>query len=223
MAKTRNVRISREERRERLIEAAREEFLAFGYQGARTKSIAERGGVAEALLYQHFGSKENLFEEAVVAPLKRTVEQLSAAGALSRSDDDALQRASTYFFVQQTLEAMVDSAALFGIVLFSNQSDGRAFYQKVIAPILDELIDLVVTNFDSWSHRPFNPELTVPGTLGMCWFLAVDASFRGRTLDCEAAAQQIVDLFFEGLSTSARGRDSAAAVPAPKPRRTTRR
>lgn len=205
----------REERRQHLLAAAREEFLTFGYQGARTRSIAERAGVTEALLYQHFDSKEDVFEEAVVAPLKRTVEELTSVGALpATDDDDTLQRAHTHFFVKQTLEAMTDSAALFGIVLFSNhQADGRAFYQKVIAPILDTAIDLVVANFDSWSHRPFDPHLTVPGTVGMCWFLAVDANLRGRVLDCEGTADQIVDLLFEGL----RGhRTTAEATPEDK-------
>jgi AcrR family transcriptional regulator len=55
--------------RELVLEAARELFSTRGYLSTSTKRIAERAGVAEALLFRHFGSKAQLFREAVVDPL----------------------------------------------------------------------------------------------------------------------------------------------------------
>lgn len=45
----------------RILAAAEEEFLARGYDRARTKSIADRAGINKALLHYHFRSKDELF------------------------------------------------------------------------------------------------------------------------------------------------------------------
>ncbi|MBQ6576598.1 MAG: TetR/AcrR family transcriptional regulator [Bacteroidales bacterium] len=46
----------------RILEAAEEEFLESGYDGARTVSIAEKAGVTHAMLHYYFRSKEQLFQ-----------------------------------------------------------------------------------------------------------------------------------------------------------------
>jgi AcrR family transcriptional regulator len=56
-----------------LLDAAREVFATRGFQGARTKEIADKAGVSEALLYRHFGSKAGLFEEAILEPVNSFV------------------------------------------------------------------------------------------------------------------------------------------------------
>jgi AcrR family transcriptional regulator len=47
--------------RERLIDAATDEFAAAGYAGARLDAIAARAGVTKGGLYFHFDGKEALF------------------------------------------------------------------------------------------------------------------------------------------------------------------
>jgi AcrR family transcriptional regulator len=54
--------------RQLLREAARAAFAESGYKGTSTRDIAERAGVTEVMIYRHFGSKANLFQEAIVAP-----------------------------------------------------------------------------------------------------------------------------------------------------------
>jgi AcrR family transcriptional regulator len=56
-----------------LLDAAREVFATRGFRGARTKEIADKAGVSEALLYRHFGSKAGLFEEAILEPVNSFV------------------------------------------------------------------------------------------------------------------------------------------------------
>ena len=51
--------------RERLLGAAAQQFAALGYSGATTRGIAEAAGVSELTLFRHFGSKKNLFMQAV--------------------------------------------------------------------------------------------------------------------------------------------------------------
>ncbi len=47
----------------KIVAAARAEFAAKGYSGARMEQIAERAGVNKELIYHYFRGKERLFEE----------------------------------------------------------------------------------------------------------------------------------------------------------------
>ena len=48
-----------------ILEAAEHEFLAKGYDGARTTSIAKIAGVTHAMLHYYFRTKEQLFEQII--------------------------------------------------------------------------------------------------------------------------------------------------------------
>lgn len=52
-------------RRENILAAAKEEFNARGYAGARMEEIARRVGISRAALYLQFDSKEAIFHELV--------------------------------------------------------------------------------------------------------------------------------------------------------------
>jgi len=54
---------NRERTRRSIVTAARAEFAARGYAGARMEQIAQRAGVKKELIYHYFRGKEQLFEE----------------------------------------------------------------------------------------------------------------------------------------------------------------
>ena len=49
----------------RILQAAEEEFLVKGLEGARTTAIAERAGVTHAMLHYYFRTKNMLFERII--------------------------------------------------------------------------------------------------------------------------------------------------------------
>ncbi len=53
------------DRFESLCDAAAEEFLAQGFEGASLGRITDASGIARATLYRRFGSKEGLFHEVI--------------------------------------------------------------------------------------------------------------------------------------------------------------
>jgi TetR/AcrR family transcriptional regulator len=55
--------------RARILAAARNEFVARGFAGARTRAIARRAGVNQWMLCYCFGSKKNLYREILRARL----------------------------------------------------------------------------------------------------------------------------------------------------------
>lgn len=46
-----------------ILEAAEEEFITKGYNGAKTTEIARKAGVTHAMLHYYFRTKENLFQK----------------------------------------------------------------------------------------------------------------------------------------------------------------
>ena len=68
-------RRSGDEVRSRLLAAGRDVFAERGYVGASTKEMARRAEVGEVLLFRHFGNKAGLFNEAVLTPFEKFVDQ----------------------------------------------------------------------------------------------------------------------------------------------------
>jgi AcrR family transcriptional regulator len=85
--------------RERILEAALEEFGAKGYAGARTAGIARRAGVNPQLISYHFGGKQGLLDELRRRGQDRRAELAATAGDRSFDAsfgsylDDALDNA----------------------------------------------------------------------------------------------------------------------------------
>ena len=71
VAGSRRPRRNPAEIRDRIIEAAIEEFEASGYAGATTAAIARRAEVTETQIFRYFESKAALFRTAIFVPLNR--------------------------------------------------------------------------------------------------------------------------------------------------------
>src|SRR6266550_3600087 len=53
------------ERRQAILEAALDEFVARGFAATRLDDVAKRAGVAKGTIYLHFKDKESMFEELI--------------------------------------------------------------------------------------------------------------------------------------------------------------
>ncbi|WP_265447392.1 TetR family transcriptional regulator [Flexivirga meconopsidis] len=81
MNKSRGRRPGRPQTRERILDAAREAFLASGYERTSLRRIAAAAEVDVALLSYHFGSKQGLFAAAMTLPIRPGDEIEKALGA----------------------------------------------------------------------------------------------------------------------------------------------
>ena len=61
--------------KERILEAARKEFIEKGFSDASMRNIANEIGITATALYRHYSNKEEIFE-AVVAPAVKDWERL---------------------------------------------------------------------------------------------------------------------------------------------------
>jgi AcrR family transcriptional regulator len=90
-APARGRRLPAQPRRESILEVARHAFAARGYDGLRTQEIAKAAGVSEALIYQHFTSKRELYEE-VVDRSATALREILAGATTGSAKGDRLER-----------------------------------------------------------------------------------------------------------------------------------
>ena len=81
------VRMSAEERREAILEAARLEFATTGFHGTSTETIAERAGISQPYLFRLFGTKKELFVASVRRCFRETLETFQRAAEGKRGED----------------------------------------------------------------------------------------------------------------------------------------
>ena len=88
--------MTKEGRREAIVEAAMAEFAAAGLHGTPAEAIAQRVGVSQPYVFQLFRTKKDLFIAAIRRGFERIVAAFRMAAAEAGPDADA----------QQVLEAM---------------------------------------------------------------------------------------------------------------------
>lgn len=96
-------RRSTAEVRSALIEAAQTVFAAHGYSGSTTREIAQLAGTNDILIYRHFGSKAELFEQAVLDPFSQFV-----ADYLATWDEDHADAEPMAVLCQRYAEGLHD-------------------------------------------------------------------------------------------------------------------
>jgi len=79
-------RISKDERRREIVEAATREFAVSGLHGTPVDAIAKQVGVSQPYLFQLFGTKKELFIAAVRRAFERTVATFRTAAAEAGED-----------------------------------------------------------------------------------------------------------------------------------------
>jgi AcrR family transcriptional regulator len=89
--------------RERILAAALEVFAERGFDGARTRDIAERAGANLGLLTYYFGDKEALWRAAVSHAFEELANEIAAVTARARGETDGDERAQ----LEQVLRGFV--------------------------------------------------------------------------------------------------------------------
>ncbi|MFC3573896.1 TetR family transcriptional regulator [Streptomyces yaanensis] len=116
--------------RDRILEAAREEFSERGYEKTSVRGIAKAAGVDSALVHHYFGTKEQVFEaaiEVVFAPA------LSAPDEIAKGPREAVGERFTRFVLGVWENPMTRTPLLAIVRSAVNNDTAAAVFRRLVA------------------------------------------------------------------------------------------
>src|SRR6266436_5465218 len=96
------------ERRQAIIDAALDEFIARGFTATRLDDVARRAGVAKGTIYLHFKDKESMFEELISTAIVPLLGRLVPPPSMSGSVRDALEQFARAFIAEVAMTRRAD-------------------------------------------------------------------------------------------------------------------
>jgi AcrR family transcriptional regulator len=118
-------RISGGERRESILALTSRAFAVRGYDGVRTAELAKSAGVSEALIYQHFRTKAELYRAAVDRSADILESRIATATGAAGPADERLERAVNAF-----LEFVSDASNAWRVLALHVSDPELADYQR---------------------------------------------------------------------------------------------
>ncbi|WP_406373695.1 TetR family transcriptional regulator [Streptomyces sp. NBC_00647] len=116
--------------RDRILEAAREEFSERGYEKTSVRGIAKSAGVDSALVHHYFGTKEQVFEAAVEGAMAPA---LGAPDTIVEGPLDGVGERLTRFFLG-VWENPTSRTPLLAIVRSAvNNDTAAAVFRRLVA------------------------------------------------------------------------------------------
>jgi AcrR family transcriptional regulator len=195
-------RLTGEERRRVIVEAAMALFSQKGFRGTTTKEIAEAAGCSEATIFHHFATKDELYS-AILEAKSRIAETLAqAAQAAARKDDAGVFRAVGL----QNLIRTEQDPSLLRLLLFSaleGHQQSHRFFDSKVRRLHEFLSDYIKGRIADGVFRPVDPLLAARGFIGMvAYHLLIHEIFavkRPEGLLSEQVVETFVALFLEGM------------------------
>ncbi|MER3431292.1 MAG: hypothetical protein C4325_07950 [Blastocatellia bacterium] len=203
-------RLSRDKRREQILQAAFDLFSQRGFSGTTTKDIAQAARVSEATLFKHFETKEALYGAIIEAKrcehgLSRLpwLENQQLIEAIERGDD----RAFFYHFALSALESHRENVSFIRMIFYSALEEhelAERFFAEFVSEIYEFLSQYVRRRQAEGVFRKIRPKIAVRAFLGMLIHHSLnntlwDKKRRILNISNEQAARNFADILLFGL------------------------
>jgi AcrR family transcriptional regulator len=202
----RKERLSSEDRRLHIIDAALGLFASKGLNGTRTKEIARAAGISETLIFQHFKTKEDLYRAALkelfdTHPLMPEVEEL-----MTKKDDYGVFSTLALHLIKHNREdPRIMRLAIFS-ALDGPRTAGMFSHRKEVEPPLPELLsDYIQKRIDEGAFSEVNARIAGQLFIETVFMYIADkeVSISGPSLPFsdEETVETLVNIFLNGLKT----------------------
>ena len=207
-APPRTRRLSAADRRRSILQAARKAFSDTGdMSGTTMRTIADRAGISEGVIYRHFESKDQLFYEAVVEPLREAVDSLVAA--TERVDEEIPLTAERQLetmsgLYRQLTSTLEEVLPLLGLVLFGDPKVARRFYREHFSVAMDRLGEAWAGVEQRYGVDAGLSAVSARAVMGTALILALESSHAKAGVEREvfdAAAQGTTRGFFPPIGS----------------------
>lgn len=191
-------------RRAQILEVARKAFASKGFRGTTTKEISAAAGVTEALLFQHFATKQELYSHILEAKAgENPIEPVLAAlrSHAGRRDD----RAFLEEFARWSLARYRTDGEFLRLMLFSaleKHELALAFRRDQVKPVQAELRRYIFLRQQEGAFRDVPPTSAVRAFSGAIGNHALVTAIFGPAeagISERQAIRDFTDLFLCGI------------------------
>ncbi len=162
-------RMAAAERQRQLLEVAMSAFSRRGFKGTTTKEIAVAGGVAEAVIFQHFPSKEALYSAVLdlhldAAGEQKWIEEIS--DCMERNDDEGVFQS----VILRILNSYRHDPLIERVILFAaleGHEQGLSRMKKQFAPVFELFMAYIARRQREGAFVNCNPHAIMTGLGGI--------------------------------------------------------
>ena len=193
--------LSREERRNQILEAAGGQFMAYGFAGASMQGIAKAAGISRASLYTYFGNKMEVFH-SVIKYLERFISQQAqrAVDELNPRAPFAARLIATFDTRQTAWLSVTNIQSPYTYELLQLRAENTARFEKTP---FEELIVTMIQ--DATASGEFTPKAGIPPARVIATILVQSTSgialFEGDDLSAKRQnLRLLIQSFLDGLT-----------------------
>jgi AcrR family transcriptional regulator len=193
-AKAATGRLPRSARRNQLLGAAEEVFVAQGYHAAAMDDIAERAGVSKPVLYQHFPGKLELYLALLDKHCDALVEAIRTA--LEATTDNKLRVLAT---TEAYFAYVAAESGAFRLVFESDLTNEDSVRERVeaVTRATATLVSKVIAEDTDLPEE--EAMLLAVGVCGLCQITARFWLAQGGTIPKDEAVRLVSSLSWRGL------------------------
>lgn len=149
------------EKRDRIINAAIEEFAHFPYEKASTNHIVEKAGISKGLLFHYFTSKQVLYEQLIRFVTERMVQAVMER--IDWEQADLFERLKQLALVKLEISRIYPHMFDFLVQLLSNKKAGKA--DEIMALYQSYGIDFRQVSEDIYTRNVDYTRFKDPGSI----------------------------------------------------------
>lgn len=194
-------RLSAQERRRKIIQAAVTLFSEKGFAGTTTKELARKAGISEALLFRHFPDKKKLYQAILTTKMEEQIPALFD-GFLQKGDLREILRELAFRIARQNAK----DSSFMKLLLFSaleGHELSDLFFQRRTLPLVEFLKKHFRKEIQKRRLKGHDPDLAARAFLAMVFgFVQTRNLFRIPQLirrPVEKTLGTYVKIFLEGI------------------------
>jgi AcrR family transcriptional regulator len=169
--------------REAILESATEAFMESGFSGSRVDQIAARAGANKAMIYYHFGSKQDLYRAVLLRLFENILGEIDRLRGSDLAPGERLRAFYTRVVRHFTERKALPHVMLREILAGGGAMDAEA--TRALGAIMGFVSETLEDGVRKGIFRPVHPLLLHLTIIGPLLVHFAGASFRDRMLPRE--------------------------------------
>ena len=196
------VRMKSQERRAAIVQSAIHLFAEKGFRGTTTRELASALGVTEPVLYQHFGTKHELYSAIIEAKSSEISGAAAELKHLAKGSDD---RAFLIALGRLILERYENDPELTRLLFYScleRHELSELFFERQVQQLYSLVSGYIRRRIRSGAFRGVNPDIAARGLIGMISYHGLVGLLypgRFRRANRDRVADEMAGVFLGGV------------------------